>query len=410
MPTNCMPTRSYCWLTTSPPSINIEGRHGAVGGEYQPFNGIVLTDTFQIAEVGDTMDAELFPQNNDRIIAQQSQPIRVIVGNPPTSRGRAAPTTTMLISRTPHLMPRSPPPAAKSTAKLKSKLYDSYVRAIRWATDRIGDAGIIAYVTNSGWITGNTTAGLRLAMPEEFSALYIYDLRGNQRQSDWRAEGGKIFDDGSQTGAAILIASRTPPPQAHARSTIATLETGYPCDDKLAIIAKSELPTMAWETISPNDEATGEPRDEAFSSYTPIAVKRGSDDLAIFTDYSGGLKTNRDAWVQLLCRSWPTACPPPSTSITNRSTPTSVQSPPTPNSLSRTLSPTMKPKSAGLPACSLKCNADNVSATSRLIGAWRCTGRSARCTSISTTASATAAADCTTLFPREDLNFGFFVS
>ena len=159
--------------------------------------------------------------------------------------------------------------AAKSTAKLKSKLYDSYVRAIRWATDRIGDAGIIAYVTNSGWITGNTTAGLRLAMPEEFSALYIYDLRGNQRQSDWRAEGGKIFDDGSQTGAAILIAVKNPaatgPCQIHYRN----IGDGLSRDDKLAIIAKSELPTMAWETISPNDEGDWvDPRDEAFSSYT----------------------------------------------------------------------------------------------------------------------------------------------
>ena len=281
-------------------AINIEAAyHGAVGGEYQPFNGIVLTDTFQIAEVGDTMDAELFPQNNDRIIAQQSQPIRVIVGNPPYKSGQGSandnnanqpyPTLDAAISAT---------YAAKSTAKLKSKLYDSYVRAIRWATDRIGDAGIIAYVTNSGWITGNTTAGLRLAMPEEFSALYIYDLRGNQRQSDWRAEGGKIFDDGSQTGAAILIAVKNPaatgPCQIHYRN----IGDGLSRDDKLAIIAKSELPTMAWETISPNDEGDWvDPRDEAFSRYTPIAVKRGSDDLAIFTDYSGGLKTNRDAWV-----------------------------------------------------------------------------------------------------------------
>lgn len=135
-------------------------------------------------------------------------------------------------------------------------------------------------------------------MPEEFSALYIYDVRGNQRQSDWRAEGGKIFDDGSQTGAAILIAVKNPaatgPCQIHYRN----IGDGLSRDDKLAIIAKSELPTMAWETISPNDEGDWvDPRDEAFSSYTPIAVKRGSDDLAIFTDYSGGLKTNRDAWV-----------------------------------------------------------------------------------------------------------------
>ncbi|CAA0127318.1 Putative DNA repair helicase RadD [Mycolicibacterium vanbaalenii] len=280
-------------------AINIEAAyHGAAGGNYQPFDGIVLTDTFQIAEAGDTMDADLFPQNNDRIITQQASPIRVIVGNPPYKSGQSSandrnanqpyPTLDAAISAT---------YAARSTAKLKSKLYDSYVRAIRWATDRIGDTGIVAYVTNSGWITGNTTAGIRLALPDEFSALYIYDLRGNQRQTDWRAEGGKIFDDGSQTGAAILIAVKNPsatgPCQIHYRNIGDRLSR----EDKLAIIANSHLPSMKWDLITPNTDGDWvDHRDAAFSAYTPLAVKRGSDETALFTDYSGGLKTNRDAW------------------------------------------------------------------------------------------------------------------
>ncbi|BBZ31392.1 hypothetical protein MMAD_56870 (plasmid) [Mycolicibacterium madagascariense] len=207
----------------------------------------MLTDTFQITEAGDTMDAELFPQNNDRIIAQQASPIRVIVGNPPYKSGQGSandnnakqpyPTLDAAISTT---------YAARSTAKLKSKLYDSYVRAIRWATDRIGDTGIVAYVTNSGWLTGNTTDGLRIAMPEEFSALYIYDLRGNQRQTDWRTEGGKIFDDGSQTGAAILIAVKNPAATGPCRIHYRDIGDGLSREDKLAIVATSQFTTMAW--------------------------------------------------------------------------------------------------------------------------------------------------------------------
>lgn len=281
-------------------AINIEAAyHGAGGGEYQPFNGIVLTDTFQITEASDTMDAELFPQNNDRIIAQQASPIRVIVGNPPYKSGQGSandnnakqpyPTLDAAISTT---------YAARSTAKLKSKLYDSYVRAIRWATDRIGDTGVVAYVTNSGWLTGNTTDGLRMAMPEEFSALYIYDLRGNQRQTDWRAEGGKIFDDGSQTGAAILIAVKNPAATGPCRIQYRDIGDGLSREDKLAIVATSQFTTMAWELITPNAEGDWiDHRNSAYAAYTPIAVKRGSDETAIFTDYSGGLKTNRDAWV-----------------------------------------------------------------------------------------------------------------
>lgn len=281
-------------------AINIEAAyHGVAGGDYQPFNGMVLTDTFQITEAGDTMDAELFPQNNDRIIAQQSSPIRVIVGNPPYKSGQSRanennanqpyPTLDAAIGKT---------YAARSTAKLKSKLYDSYVRAIRWATDRIGDAGIVAYVTNSGWLTANTTDGLRLSLPEEFSALYIYDLRGNQRMTDWRAEGGKVFDDGSQTGAAILIAVKNPAATGPCLIHYRDVGDNLTREDKLDIVAASELSAMDWELITPNTDGDwiGH-RDKAFGRYTPIAVKRGSEETAVFTDYSGGLKSNRDGWV-----------------------------------------------------------------------------------------------------------------
>ena len=125
-------------------AINIEATfHGIHGAEYKPFSGIILTDTFQISEAGDTMDAVMFPQNNDRIIAQQASPIRVIVGNPPYSVGQTSandnnanmtyPTLDAAIERS---------YVKRSTATLKNSLYDSYVRAIRWATDRIGDTGV----------------------------------------------------------------------------------------------------------------------------------------------------------------------------------------------------------------------------------------------------------------------------
>lgn len=281
-------------------AINIEAAyHGVAGGDYQPFNGMVLTDTFQITEAGDAMDADLFPQNNDRILAQQASPIRVIVGNPPYKSGQSRandnnanqsyPTLDAAISKT---------YAARSTAKLKSKLYDSYVRAIRWATDRIGDAGVVAYVTNSGWITGNTTDGIRLSLAEEFSTLYIYDLRGNQRKSDWRAEGGKVFDDGSQTGVAIMIAVKNPAATGPCRIYYRDIGDNLSRENKLDIVAASELPTMDWEIITPNADGDWiDHRDKAFNDYTPIAVKRGATDTAVFTDYSGGLKTNRDGWV-----------------------------------------------------------------------------------------------------------------
>jgi Type ISP C-terminal specificity domain len=116
--------------------------------------------------------------------------------------------------------------------------------------------------------------------------------------SDWRAEGGKIFDDGSQTGAAILIAVKNPDAAGPCRIHYRDIGDGLSRDEKLAIVAASHLPTMDWEIVTPNaDGDWRDHRDKAFGDYTPIAVKRGSEETAVFTDYSGGLKTDRDAWV-----------------------------------------------------------------------------------------------------------------
>src|SRR5690606_3282238 len=95
--------------------------------------------------------------------------------------------------------------AAYSTATNKNALYDSYIRAFRWASDRIGDTGVVAFVTNAGWIDGNATDGLRKCLVEEFSDLYVFHLRGNQRTSGElsRKEGGKIFGSGSRAPIAI---------------------------------------------------------------------------------------------------------------------------------------------------------------------------------------------------------------
>ncbi len=105
----------------------------------------------------------------------------MIVGNPPYSVGKAAPTTTTRISSTPRSTARSSAPTRAIDGAEQESLYDSYIRAMRWASDRIGDDGVVAFVSNGGWIDGNTADGIRLSLAEEFSELYVYNLRGNQR-------------------------------------------------------------------------------------------------------------------------------------------------------------------------------------------------------------------------------------
>jgi predicted helicase len=280
-------------------AINIEATfHGIHGGDYRPFNGIVLADTFQIAEDGDTMDAEMFPQNNDRILHQQNTPIRVIVGNPPYSMGQDSanddnanviyPTLDNRIRNT-YLMGRG--------RGGSNSLFDSYIRAIRWATDRIRDYGIVAYVSNGGWIDGSTANGLRQALVDEFGSIYVYNLRGNQR-GDWRKEGGKIFGEGSQTTVAILLAIKNPARIGPCEIRYRDIGDYLTREDKLAIVDRGTLATIKWESITPNPEGDWiNQRNVFFQEFPPIGEKHDDVALTIFDSYSRGLESGRDAWV-----------------------------------------------------------------------------------------------------------------
>lgn len=284
-------------------AINIEATfHGLYGGDYRPFEGIVLTDTFQIAEDGDTMDAEMFPQNNARILRQQAFPIRVIVGNPPYSVGQDSandnnanlkyPTLDAAIEKT---------YATRSTATNKNSLYDSYIRAIRWATDRIGDSGIIAYVSNGGWIEGNTADGLRLSLADEFSTIYVYNLRGNQRTAgeQSRKEGGKVFGSGSRNTVAILIAVKNPTRTGPCRILYRDIGDYLTTEEKLSIVEAGGLAAIKWDEVVPNSAGDWiNQRNASFVDFPAIGDKKNiSGQSTVFASYSAGLKTGRDAWV-----------------------------------------------------------------------------------------------------------------
>jgi len=177
---------------------------------YEPFPGLVLTDTFQSYEEGDHDDLAVFPQNNERIIRQRSLPITVILGNPPYSSGQDSANDNNANEKYPHLDAAIRDTyAARSTATNKNSLYDSYIRAIKWATLRIKDRGVIAFVTNGGFLDSNTADGMRKTLGEEFSAIHIYNLRGNRRNAG--AEGRPIFEafakgsGGSIAGIAVIV-------------------------------------------------------------------------------------------------------------------------------------------------------------------------------------------------------------
>jgi predicted helicase len=200
-------------------AINIEATYHALATQtdptagYVPFDGIVLTDTFQMTEKGDFDDEIVFPTNNDRAVRQRALDIRVIIANPPYSVGQTSGNDNNANLKYPTLDAAIRDTyAARSTATLKNSLYDSYIRAIRWASDRIKDHGVIGFVTNGGFLDANTTDGLRLTLADEFTSIYVFNLRGNQRTAGElsRREGGKIFGTGSRNTVAITLLVKNP--------------------------------------------------------------------------------------------------------------------------------------------------------------------------------------------------------
>ncbi|MBN8688697.1 MAG: DEAD/DEAH box helicase [Chitinophagales bacterium] len=168
-------------------AVNIENTFHDLQPEtnttYIPFDGICLTDTFQLSETtdGEKLFSEMFPQNSKRVQRQQKVPLRVIIGNPPYSIGQKSANDNAQNQSYPKLDKRIADTYAKlSEAGLNKSLYDAYIKAFRWSTDRLDqNGGIICFVSNGAWLDGNSTDGFRKAIEKEFSSIYVFNLRGN---------------------------------------------------------------------------------------------------------------------------------------------------------------------------------------------------------------------------------------
>lgn len=277
-------------------AINIEAVFDEINGPdegYIPFNGIVLTDTFESTEEQPTLDDKLFGANNARLKEQQKEPITVIIGNPPYSVGQKNANDDNQNEHYPKLEASIQSTYVKrSSSNLSKGLYDSYIKAFRWATDRLGDKGIIGFVTNGSYVDSGTTDGLRASLYEEFNQLYIFNLRGNQRTlgEQSRKEGGKIFGGGSRAPIAISILIK----DGSDRHELFYHDIGdyLSRDQKLKILDQAELINgVEWQKIQPdNNNDWINQRDPNYQNYASIGNE-------VFYNSAVGVSTNRDAWV-----------------------------------------------------------------------------------------------------------------
>ena len=288
-------------------AVNIENAFAARADTdaYKPFAGICFTDTFQLYELGQAnLPLEgVMKVNSSRVNLQKDTRIEVIVGNPPYSVGQKSASDNNPNQYYENLEERISATYAKATnATNKNSLYDSYVKAFRWASDRLGDGGVIGFVTNAGWLDGASMDGLRKCFVKEFSAIYVFNLRGNQRtQGEMsRREGGKIFGSGSRAPIAITILVKDNSHVGDAQIFYRDIGDYLTRDEKLARInATPDVLSGGFEVIVPNDKGDWiNQRGDTFDNFIALAPETKFDAAAksFFATYSNGLKTQRDAW------------------------------------------------------------------------------------------------------------------
>lgn len=286
-------------------AINIEAvYHEKMGGDYEPFPGICLTDTFQLYEQDRDLVSDMMAVNSNRRTRQKELDIRVIIGNPPYSAGQKSENDNADNLEYPRLDGRIRETyARRSKATLSKGLYDSYIRAIRWASDRIGDRGVVGFVTNAGWMDANATDGLRKCLADEFSSLFVFHLRGNARTSgeQRRKEKDNVFGQGSRTPVAIAILVKNPASQAQGAIRFHDIGDYLTREQKLAITARfgglaGVEEAKGWSTITPDEHGDWlNQRDESFDTFLALGDKKGGGP-ALFANFSQGVLTARDAW------------------------------------------------------------------------------------------------------------------
>ena len=275
---------------------------------YTPFPGICLTDTF---ELGEQMYSKLKPkqkemegmetpfvENSKRVQRQLNSPITVIIGNPPYSAGQKSANDNAQNQHYPLLETRLEKTYVQaSTATLKNSVYDSYIKAFRYSTDRLGYEGVVAFVSNGAWLDNNAFDGFRKSIEQEFAEIYVFNLRGNARTQGElrRKEAGNVFDSGSRTPVSITLLVKKP---HEGKAIIHYHDIGdyLSREQKLDIIHKAKsIAMLSMDILHPNEHGDWiNLRNDNFSSYLPI--EPSDDDASFFIKKTSGVKTNRDAW------------------------------------------------------------------------------------------------------------------
>ena len=287
-------------------SMNIEHEFYEATGRYQPFEGICLVDTFELAEDTDYYASSLFTEENTRRVEEQKKaPMFVIIGNPPYNMGQVNENDNNKNREYKTIDDKVKDTYAKdSTATLKNKLYDPYVRAIRWASDRIEDEGVVAFVTNNGFLDGVAFDGMRKHLTDDFDAIYILDLSGNVRKNP-KLSGTTHNVFGIRVGVSInFFIKRSDSANSEAEVFYGRVDELWRKEDKYRYLdSEVHYRNIEWQPITPDRRYTWmtEGLHAEFETFIPMGTKEAKAEKSkavevIFHKFSNGVVTARDAW------------------------------------------------------------------------------------------------------------------
>lgn len=286
--------------------LNIEHLYMELTGEYVPFPGICLVDTFELVE--DRQIGMFTNENNDRVQRQKDAPIFVVIGNPPYNAGQVNENDNNKNRKYPAIDKRVQETYVKdSTATYRADLSDPYVKAFRMASDRVlsRGEGIICFVTNSGFLDGIAFDGMRKHLRQDFDRVRITDLKGNIRKDSMRdgiplGEEHTVFGLGAMVGICITMCENSRNHKEHAleyfgvhfRATRRQKFESLVSAGSWFGLEVSELnptSTHVWLTEGMADD---------WEELIPLGSKeaKAGEGDAVFTTYGRGVATSRDAW------------------------------------------------------------------------------------------------------------------
>ena len=288
-------------------------RHAAgLESGYEPFPGGCLTDTFRSTEDARTLDSRLFGENNERVEQENRTPITVIVANPPYSAGQKDANDGNANEHYPALDQRIAETyiAHAEGSSNTRQIYDSYIRAFRWASDRIAGPdgtgrGIIGFVSGGGWLRNTAFDGFRRSLCDEFSDIWVVDLRGNKEfrrltREQLDAEGGNVFGSASKSPIAVTLLVRDPGSDHHGRIHYHDIGETLSADEKLGILARiveDPIGGTEWESLQPDKHGDWlDHRDDGFDELMPLALGKLKKPMGAFSLYSLGIATGRDPY------------------------------------------------------------------------------------------------------------------